>query len=82
MDCVVHQAPWSMGFSRQEYGSRLPFPSPGDLPNLGIAPMSPALAGQLPLSYEGSPIFNNRITLFKDKRQKEEEKVCAEEFSI
>ena len=44
--------------------------------------MSPALAGQLPLSYEGSPIFNNRITLFKDKRQKEEEKVCAEEFSI
>ena len=33
----------SMGFSRQEYWSGLPFPSPGDLPNPGIEPMSPAL---------------------------------------
>ena len=33
-----------MGFPRQEYWSRLPFPSPGDLPNLGIEPASPALA--------------------------------------
>ena len=32
-----------MGFSRQEYWSGLPFPSPGDLPNLGIEPRSPAL---------------------------------------
>ena len=32
-----------MGFSRQEYLSRLPFPSPGDLPNPGIEPVSPAL---------------------------------------
>ena len=43
---VVHQAPLSMGFSRQEYWSGLPFPSPGDLPNPGIkhtSPMSPAL---------------------------------------
>ena len=39
---VAHQAPLSMGFSRQEYWSRLPFPSPGDLPNLGIEPGSPA----------------------------------------
>ena len=37
------QAPLSMGFSRQEYWSRLPFPSPGDLPNSGIEPGSPAL---------------------------------------
>ena len=37
---VAYQAP-SMGFSRQEYWSRLPFPSPGDLPNSGIKPMSP-----------------------------------------
>ena len=37
------QAPWSMGFSRQEYWSGLPFPSPGDLPNPGIEPGSPAL---------------------------------------
>ena len=40
---VVHQAPLSMGFSRQEYWSGLPFPSPGDLPNLGIKPRSPTL---------------------------------------
>ena len=40
---VAHQAPPSMGFSRQEYWSRLPFPSPGDLPDSGIEPGSPAL---------------------------------------
>ena len=40
---VAHQAPPSMGFSRQEYWSGLPFPSPGDLPDPGIKPMSPAL---------------------------------------
>ena len=40
---VVRQAPLSMGFSRQEYWSGLPFPSPGDLPNPGIEPGSPAL---------------------------------------
>ena len=40
---VVHQAPPSMGFSRQEYWSGLPFPSPGDLPNPGIEPRSPTL---------------------------------------
>ena len=37
------QAPQSVGFSRQEYWSGLPFPSPGDLPNPGIEPRSPAL---------------------------------------
>ena len=42
---VAHQAPLFMGFSRQEYWSGLPFPSPGDLPNPGIEPISPALAG-------------------------------------
>ena len=40
---VAHQAPPSMGFSKQEYWSGLPFPSPGDLPNPGIEPRSPAL---------------------------------------
>ena len=44
---VTHQAPLSMGFSRQEYWSGLPFLPPGDLPNPGIEPMSPALAGRL-----------------------------------
>ena len=37
---VAHQAPLSMGFSRQEYWSGLPFPTPGDLPNPGIQPAS------------------------------------------
>ena len=40
---VSHQAPLSMGFSRQEYWSGLSFPSPGDLPNPGIEPRSPTL---------------------------------------
>ena len=44
----------SMGFSRQEYWSRLPFPSSGDLPNLGIEPRSPALqADSLPAEPQG-----------------------------
>ena len=44
-----HQAPQSMEFSRQEYRSGLPFPSPGDLPDPGIKPTSlasPTLAGE------------------------------------
>ena len=40
---VAYQAPPSVGFSRQEYWSGLPFPSLGDLPNPGIEPRSPAL---------------------------------------
>ena len=40
---VAHQAPPSMECSRQEYWSGLPFPSPGNLPNPGIEPRSPAL---------------------------------------
>ena len=43
---VAHQAPLCMGFPRQEYWSGLPFPSPGDLPDPGIQPKSPALAGR------------------------------------
>ena len=43
MGTVAYQAPPSMGFSRQEYCSGLPFPSPGDLPHPGIEPRSPAL---------------------------------------
>ena len=40
---VAYEAPLSMGFSRQEYWSGLPFPSPGDLPDPGIEPRTPAL---------------------------------------
>ena len=46
---VAHQVPLSMGFSKQEYCSSLPFPTAGDLPDPGIEPMSlasPALASR------------------------------------
>ena len=42
---VAHQVPLSMGLSEKEYWSGLPFPPPGDLPDPGIEPVSPALAG-------------------------------------
>ena len=42
---VAYKAPPSLGFSRQEYWSGLPFPSPGDLPYPGVEPVSPALQG-------------------------------------
>jgi len=42
---VACQAPLTMGFFKQEYWSGLPFPSPEDLPDPGIKPTSPALAG-------------------------------------
>ena len=51
---VAHQAPLAMEFSRQEYWSGLPFPSPGDLPNPGTDPASPALADGFPLHHLGS----------------------------
>ena len=56
---VAHQAPLSMGSSRQEYWSGLPFPFPGYLPSPGIEPTSPAApalqADFFPLSPQGSP---------------------------
>ena len=54
---VAYQAPPSMGFSRQEYWSGLPFPSPGDLPDSRIEPGSPALqADALPSDPPGKPL--------------------------
>ena len=53
---IARQAPLSMGVSRQEYWSGLPFPSPGDLPDPGIKPRSPTLqADSLPSELQGSP---------------------------
>ena len=53
---VARQHPLSMGFSRQEYWSGLPFPSPGDLSDPGIKPGSPALqADSLPSEPQGKP---------------------------
>ena len=52
---ITYQAPLSMGFSRQEYWSGLPFPSPGDLPNPAIEPGSPTLqADALPSEPPGA----------------------------
>ena len=52
---IARQAPLSMGFSRQEYWSGLPFPPTGDLPNPGIKPVSLRQAGSLPLAPPGKP---------------------------
>ena len=60
-----------MEFSRQEYWSWLPFPSPGDLPDPGIKPLSPALqADSLPPEPLGKPLLSflaHTITSFKNK---------------
>ena len=54
---ITYQVPLSMGFSRQEYWSGLPFPSPRDLPDPGIEPRSSALqADALPSEPPGKPI--------------------------
>ena len=53
---IAHQAPLSMGFSRQEYWSGVSFPFPGDLPDSEVKPRSPALqADSLPLVPPGKP---------------------------
>ena len=54
---IFCQAPLSIGFPRQEHWSGLPFPSPGDLPNPGIGPRSPALQADSSLTkLQGNPI--------------------------
>ena len=67
---VGHQVPLSMGFPRQEYWSRLQFPSPEDLPNPGVEPISPALAsGFFIAEPPGKPICQNAIiNIVSDKQ--------------
>ena len=61
---ITHQAPLSMGFPRQEYWSGLPFPSPGDLPDPGIKPSSPALAGGLfTTELTGRPLLHHKYPI-------------------
>ena len=72
---VTHQAPLSMGFPRQKYWSRLPFPSPGDLPNPGIeseSAVSPALQGDsLPAEpLEKPSIFNTKYQFYLNETTK------------
>ena len=58
MNYIARQAPLSVGFSRQEYWSGLPFPPPGDLPDPGIEPRSPAVAGRFfTTEPPGKPMF-------------------------
>ena len=72
MACTAHQAPLSMGFSRQEYWSGLPLPSPGDLSNPEIKPRSPALqADSLLTKLCGRPwsqqdVSTKKVQLFSD----------------
>ena len=66
---VAHQAPLSMGFSKEEHWSGLPLPSPGDLPDPVIkpaSPVSPALqADSLPLKRSGKILVRNRLQNFQ-----------------
>ena len=63
---VAYKVPLSMGFSRQEYWSGLPFPAPGDLPDPGIETASPALSGRF---FTNEPPGKLVVVLlhFKDK---------------
>ena len=73
---VAHQAPPSMGFSRQEYWSALPFTSPRDLPDPVIKPTSPVWrVDSLPLNHLGSPLdmillrnFNVHLSYYEQGR--------------
>ena len=63
MDCIAHQAPLSMGFSRQGSWSGLLSPSPEDLPDPGIEPESPTLqADALPSEPPGKPLHIQDLT--------------------
>ena len=62
---VARQTPLSVGFSRRDQWSELPFSIPGDLPDPGIKSTSPTLqAGSLPLSHQGNPSFEKKSILF------------------
>ena len=64
---LAHEAPLSMEFSKQEYWSGLPFPSPGDLPNPEIEPKSPALQAD---SLPSEPLGKQSLPLVPPKKLK------------
>ena len=73
MNCIAYQAPPSMGFSRKDYWSGLPFPSPGNLPNPGIEPRSPtlqadALSSEPPKKPNQTPNCQHPLDHRKSKR--------------
>ena len=65
---VAHQAPLSMGFSRQEYWSGLPFPAPGDLPNPEIKPVSLVFFYLLHWEEDSLPLEISQKMVTIDKR--------------
>ena len=65
---VACQAPPSMGFSRQEYWSGLPFPSPGDLPCPGIEHRSPALQADALTSEPPGKLYNKILLIYKKNK--------------
>ena len=67
---AAHRAPLCVKFSRQEYWSALPFPAPGDLPDPGIKPMSPAChRDSLPMIQQSKPHLLNK-TIWKIEKEK------------
>ena len=84
---VASQAPLSMGFSRQEYWSGLPFPSPRDLPNPGIEPGSPTLQTDSllcepqgkPLSLLGLPQVPKKKFSQRSKKMQKERKIVKQD---
>ena len=74
---VARQAPLSVGFFRQEYWSRLPFPSPGHLPNPGIEPASPALAGRF---FTTEPPGKSKCMNLKKKKKKDKGKIAPSAY--
>ena len=67
---IAHLAPLSIGFPRQEYWSGLPFPPPGDLPDSGIEPVSPELAGRFfTTGPPGKPLCIHRYAKIYDNFQ-------------
>ena len=60
---IAYQAPRSMAFSRQEYWSGLSFPSPGDLPNSGIEPKTPELAGRFFTTEPPGKLWDESVVL-------------------
>ena len=66
---VAHQASLSMEFSRQEYWSRVSFPTPGDLPDPGIEPASTTLAGRFfttSITWEAPKVIINMLKEIKE----------------
>ena len=74
---VAHQAPPSMGFSRQEYWSGLPFPSPGDLPNPGIEARSPTLQADALTSVPPGKPLKYKNTVSQKTSYRDTELLCS-----